>query len=43
MEVSTEEKSKNSIKMIIPKNINEFIKIMELINHNILIICDIKI
>ena len=42
IEVSTEEKSKNSIKIISPKNLNEFEKIMDLINQNILIICDLK-
>ena len=42
IEVSTEEKSKNSIRIIIPKNLNEFEKIMDLINQNILIICDLK-
>ena len=42
IEVLTEEKSKNSIKIISPKNLNEFEKIMDLINQNILIICDLK-
>ena len=31
---------KNAVKVINPKNINEFGKIMELINQNILILCD---
>ena len=32
--------SKNAVQVINPKNINEFGKIMELINENILLLCD---